>query len=147
MCIHIMVTKEMPVILSFFTYLRSPLICLLKLFYLKRFVFGCACVGVFAHEHRCLQKAGLQVHLDLKLQVVDSCPMWVLGTELGLSARAIHTMTHWVVSSAYLLFDEYLKASRLAGFQWTIPCYSFPVHFVHQIPKCFSSRRTLLFLT
>lgn len=147
MCIHIMVTKEMQVILSFFTSLRSPLISLLKLFYLKKFVFGCAYVGVFAHEHRCLQKAELQVHLDLKLQVVDSCPMWVLGTELGLSARAIHTMTQWVVSSAYLLFDEYLKSSRLAGFQWTIPCYSFPVHFVNQITKCFSSRRTLLFLT
>lgn len=57
MCIHIMVNKEKQVILSFFTSLRSSLICLLKLFYLKKFVFGCACVGVFAHEHRYLQKA------------------------------------------------------------------------------------------
>lgn len=143
MCSRIMVIKEKQVILSLFTSLRSPLICLLKLFYLKKNLDVPVWVYLHMSTGAC-RRQRLQVHLDLKLQMVGSCPTRVLGTELGLSKS--HTYCDPLSrSSAYLLFNECLKSSRLAGFQWTIPYYFFCVQFVHQIPKCFSSHRTLLF--
>jgi|UPI0000F4FF29 hypothetical protein len=46
--------------------------------------------------------------LDRKLQVVVSCRIWVLGTELRLSARAGSALNCGAVSPTpqHLMFDE-----------------------------------------
>lgn len=40
------------------------------------------------------QKRMLDV-LKLELQVVLSCPVWMLGTEFRFSARAVHAFSPW----------------------------------------------------
>ena len=44
--------------------------------------------------------------LDLKLQVVVSHPMWVLGTELGSSGRAASSINHHAISYPLTFFCE-----------------------------------------
>lgn len=38
--------------------------------------------------------------LELELQAVVSCLMWVLGTEPGSFGRAANTLSHWAIASA-----------------------------------------------
>lgn len=47
----------------------------------------CAC------ECSCLQKSEVLESLELELQAVLSCQMWLLGMELRPSVRAAHTLT------------------------------------------------------
>lgn len=39
-----------------------------------------------------------QIPLELDLQVVMTCPLWVLGPTLGSSERMINTLNHGAIS-------------------------------------------------
>lgn len=54
----------------------------------------CACVHVCACACPMEVRRGLE-RLELRLQVVVSCLMWVLDTELGSSARAASVLNAW----------------------------------------------------
>lgn len=41
-----------------------------------------------------------QLSLELEWQVAVSCPMWVLGTELGPLREQVNTLSWWVIASA-----------------------------------------------
>lgn len=59
------------------------------------FFLMCECVQRGSRESPCPQKpAGASHTLRLKLQVVVSCPVWVLETELRSLAGAICTLIH-----------------------------------------------------
>lgn len=74
-----------------------------SLMIVKRFIFidvtvcvhVSTCVYVCAHVHLCMGTLGGQMRmpvLERKLQIVVSCQMWVLGTELGSSGSAASTL-------------------------------------------------------
>ena len=57
----------------------------------------CVCVLVLAYAMYVCVSGGQKSVLDpleLEFQVVMSCPMWMLGTELGFSGRAPATLNH-----------------------------------------------------
>jgi len=58
-------------------------ICLFKL-----------CVCVCAYKHRHPQRVGISGPLELELQTVVSCIMWLLGTELWTFGRAERAANH-----------------------------------------------------
>lgn len=51
----------------------------------------CMCVSVWVSSHECSTHGGQEDigPLELELQVVVNCPMWVLRIELGSSAKAV----------------------------------------------------------
>lgn len=55
------------------------------------------CVGVYAHECRHLWGPILSDTLDLKLQMISSCTMWVLGSEFWSSAKAARVLKFWAI--------------------------------------------------
>lgn len=57
----------------------------------------CGCVHKSTGAHRG-QKRGLE---SLELVVV-SCPMWLMGTELGPSAKAVYMRHHQAISPSLL---------------------------------------------
>lgn len=67
--------------------LKQPLI-----YFLKDFNFSCVCVGVCAHECRCLRRPEEGI-LSLGDQVTGSY-VWVLEMEFKSSARAILALNH-----------------------------------------------------
>lgn len=47
------------------------------------------------HTYTFPQSLGKALNLlEMELQEVVSHPIWILGTELGLSARAVHPLEH-----------------------------------------------------
>lgn len=87
-------------------------------FYL--WVCVCVCVRTLVHVHICFcvcmgSCGGQQTSLDsleLELQVVVSCHMWALGTELGSSGSAASTINFWATSSSpriLWLFPFYIR--------------------------------------
>ena len=63
----------------------------------------CVCVCVCMCECRCLKSSGKGARpLELELQAVVSCIMWVLGTVSGPSVRAANALNQSSVSSPVL---------------------------------------------
>jgi hypothetical protein len=58
--------------------------------------------------HRCSGALGGQKRasdpLELELQAVVSCLVWVMGSELRPSGRAVSDLNHWVVTPDFLYF-------------------------------------------
>lgn len=46
----------------------------------------------------------ISVCLCEELKLVVSCPLWVLGTKLSSSARALQAFNHWAISSPLVIF-------------------------------------------
>lgn len=62
------------------------------------FIYACVFVWVCAPE--CLQRLEGSDPPGWDLQAIVSCPVWVMGIELGTSARIVHTLKHWTISPA-----------------------------------------------
>lgn len=58
----------------------------------------CVCARSWGSQKR------VSDHLDLKLKVVVSCPVWFLKIEPSSSARAADSFNHWTISPARLTF-------------------------------------------
>ena len=54
---------------------------------------------VHIYAGRCWWKPNLSDPLGLELEVIVNCLIWMLGTELGSSGRAILTVYHWAILS------------------------------------------------
>lgn len=52
------------------------------------------CVLCMCVPTQCAQRTEALDPLKSELQVVVGCPMWLLGIELGSSARAVHALSH-----------------------------------------------------
>jgi hypothetical protein len=63
--------------------------------------------GICAHEGGCLRRSEVLDLLELELQRVVSCLLWLLRTELQSSARAVLTPNHWTIFLWHLqLFSD-----------------------------------------
>lgn len=54
----------------------------------------CIHVSLCGHVHPCVGDRPSLDLLQLKLQVVVSCPACALGTDLGFPARVVYTLIH-----------------------------------------------------
>lgn len=61
------------------------------------------CVWVCAQCRCCRDQKRVLDPIELELQTVRSCPMWVRGSELKSSGRAICALNHWDTFPALIL--------------------------------------------
>lgn len=54
----------------------------------------------------------------LNLQAVVSYSMWVMGTELGSSARTVHALNHWTISPGPSLSYSYRCGFMFYSVEW-----------------------------
>jgi hypothetical protein len=57
---------------------------------LRMTIIGVGIIIIFVYACSCPSKPEASDLLELELQTVVSCPVWVLGTELGFSAKAVY---------------------------------------------------------
>lgn len=92
------------------------------LFYFKNIL----CVWVFSFMYACVQCMCLvpaKVRRRCQISQEWRCrglwaAMWVVGTELRSSVRAIGTLNHWAMSSASHFYFQHLGCAYLLGKKW-----------------------------
>ena len=92
--------------------------CSIHAYYFFKYFYFCSCARVYgsaqvnAGTHRSQSRA--LDSSELKLQVVVSCPLCMLGTKLRFSATAAHALNCWTISPApAFLWDDtrYLQSA------------------------------------
>lgn len=62
--------------------------------FIRRLLVNCVCVRVYARKLRYLQRPEVSEPLELERLTAGGFPGYVLGTGLGFSTRAGHTVDH-----------------------------------------------------
>lgn len=74
------------------------------------------CVSVWVNTGQEKAQKRLSCSLELKFQVLASCPTCMLGTTLGSSARAVHTLNCRAFSPELVLYFKLLiYGGKLSG--------------------------------